>query len=321
MEGQYPKIAVDELIDLLDEYISDNKIQSRPAILWIDKPTFTLLNHTGSNPTDITGFALNLAALSNNRIAFWDKAGSPLTDHKYISDNGVVRLITEEERYTFCLPSVIKKSNDGELITKVFIHTPLACTIGDEGITSIQYGVMIHEKLSIAVFLFFPLSWKESIYADLSAYDQFLCSTPIEKVISQWLKRVSEKNANGFQLVDNFYLDFLKQNPEYLRQVHPDDWERASQQIISNVRNLLITNDDKLFPDGNLDFNALGDYLDKLPDEHWLRWFNSQSFDIHTKQPNRLNIFKYILCDLWNIVGINRPKIEEALHKYHNILP
>lgn len=165
MQRDTSDITVEHLLNLIDDYINGLK-QERPLIIWCEEAAIR----------DPHSFANNLSNKYFPKVAFYNWAGSPLTGHKKQFKDGKVAEITLEERMSFCIPKdVIRIDDDGSLISKVYIHSPVMCTIGENGLTSIEYGQMIHEKLHLPVILLFHESYRPRIIADMSGYDQYIC--------------------------------------------------------------------------------------------------------------------------------------------------
>lgn len=166
------KITLDGLFEMVSDCLS-NKKQETPAIVWFDGK-LVLDNNTFQ---DYAAFGLWLSEQFPSKVVCWDKAGSPLTDRtrRYDKDGNIIA-ISDEERNEFCVPDLIKSEN-GKLVTKLFIHFMYICYIGEKGPTSIEYGIQLHDKLNLPVMLFYPYAWKDRIeaMADLSGYEQYIC--------------------------------------------------------------------------------------------------------------------------------------------------
>lgn len=317
------KISVDELVEMVKA--SKSSKQKKPVIVWFENVSGDILKYASfGEPIDL---ALSLSE-ADDEIAFnWD-AGSPLTDHDKCIDGDKVRNITDEERYAFIIPSCVKISGSGELITKVYLHSSYIPYIGKKGLNSIQFAEMVHDKLNLPVFLLFPLKWKEKMNADFSAFDEFLCSDSLENVKHRWLERVEGKNENGYQIVDSFFLDFLKTAPNELLTCEFDKgqddvigitcryekWEKLSERLRKVLKREIVPlscgdNSNKemiqekynlLFTDGNLNFDALRELLEQIPKEVWEKWYNKNDFELEinkvlNKESNRLDVIKSFL--------------------------
>ena len=150
------KITVDELVSLIQEYKDGLKNQKKPEIIWFDKVEGDLLKYSPNGYYEDLAYTLSK---QDEEIALNPQTGSPLTDHNQIYDekNKGVRTITEKERYSFILPSAIKFDENGNIISKVYLHTSPTLYIGKNGLTSLEYSKMVFDNLHLPVLLFFPL--------------------------------------------------------------------------------------------------------------------------------------------------------------------
>ena len=166
-------ITVDELVQLIKELKSGTKTQERPVVVWFDKVGGDLLKYT--KWCNVEDFGMELAKQDPEICYNWE-TGSPFTDHIQCLDpeNGV-RNITEEERYSFIIPSAIKFDKNGRMIPKIYIHASLSPYMGKNGLTSIQFAKMVYDNLGLPVFLFFPKELKNKIEDDFSGYDECIC--------------------------------------------------------------------------------------------------------------------------------------------------
>lgn len=315
--------SVDELVEMVKA--SKSSKQKKPVIVWFENVSGDILKYASfGEPYDL---AVSLSK-ADDEIALNHDAGSPLTDHDKCIDGDKVRNITDEERYAFIIPSCVKISGSGELITKVYLHSSYIPYIGEKGLNSIQFAEMVHDKLNLPVFLLFPLKWKKKMKADFSAFDEILCSDELENVKDRWLKRVAGKNENGYQIVDSFFLDFLKTAPNELLTCEFDKgqddvigitcryerWEKLSERLREELKIKIVPlscgeNSNKemiqekynlLFTDGNLNFDALRELLEQIPKEVWEKWYNKHDFELEinkglNKESNRLDVIKSFL--------------------------
>lgn len=336
-------ISVDELVEMVKA--SKSSKQKKPVIVWFENVSGDILKYASfGEPFDL---ALSLSN-ADDEIAFNRDTGSPLTDHDKCIDGDKVRNITDEERYAFIIPSCVKISGSGELITKVYLHSPIIPYIGEKGLNSIQFAEMVHDKLNLPVFLLFPLKWKEKMNADFSAFDEILCSDELENVKNRWLERVEGKNENGYQIVDSFFLDFLKTAPNELLTcefdkgqddvvfgIRYEKWEKLSERLREELKIEIVPlscgeNSNKemiqekynlLFTDGNLNFDALRELLEQIPKEVWEKWYNENDFELAinkvlNKESNRLDVIKsFLVSDSGSFPEI--ATIE--LLKFHNL--
>ena len=337
-------ISVDELVEMVKA--SKSSKQKKPVIVWFENVSGDILRYASiGEPYDL---AVSLSK-ADDEIALNGDAGSPLTDHDKCFDGDKVRNITDEERYAFIIPSCVKISGSGELITKVYLHSPIIPYIGEKGLNSIQFAEMVHDKLNLPVFLLFPLKWKEKMNADFSAFDEILCSDELENVKNRWLERVEGKNENGYQIVDSFFLDFLKTAPNELLTCEFDKgqddvigitcryekWEKLSERLREELEIEIVPlscgeNSNKemiqekynlLFTDGNLNFDALRELLEQIPKEVWEKWYNKHDFELEinkvlNKESNRLDVIKSFLVSAPASFPMNAT-IE--LLKFHNL--
>lgn len=332
------KITVDELVTLIQELKSGNKNQAKPAIVWFDKVEGDILRYDADHG-DWVGLA-NALAKNDNEIAVNPESGSPFTDHKklYDEEKNIVRDITKEERYSFVLPPVIKFDDEGKLTTKCYIHYSWEPYIGDDGLTTLEYSKMIHEKMKLPVFLFFPIGFKEKINGDFSEYEEFLCTDDPENIKERWFRRVSEKDEDNIQIIDNFFLDFLKTAPnellsyDFIEEPHwcinPSykGWERMNERMLEGVEEIceLVDPDFNplhLFTDGNLDFDKLATFLDSIPKDKWEDWVKANKLHLEhidnlTTENDRIKIFKvFIGTDFGGFPS----SCSEALLEFHGI--
>lgn len=337
-------ISVDELVEMVKA--SKSSKQKKPVIVWFENVSGDILRYASiGEPYDL---AVSLSK-ADDEIALNGDAGSPLTDHDKCFDGDKVRNITDEERYAFIIPSCVKISGSGELITKVYLHSPIIPYIGEKGLNSIQFAEMVHDKLNLPVFLLFPLKWKEKMNADFSAFDEILCSDELENVKNRWLERVEGKNENGYQIVDSFFLDFLKTAPNELLTCEFDKgqddvigitcryekWEKLSERLREELEIEIVPlscgeNSNKemiqekynlLFTDGNLNFDELRELLEQIPKEVWEKWYNKHDFELEinkglNKESNRLDVIKSFLVSY--PAGFPMNATIELL-KFHNL--
>lgn len=344
-------ISVDELVEMIEAGKSSK--QDKPVVVWFENVSGDILKYASfGEPIDL---ALSLSEADDD-IALNLETGSPLTDHDTCIEGGKIKKITDNDRYKFLIPSCVRISGSGKLITKVYIHSSYTPYIGEKGLDSIQFAEMVHSKLNIPVFLLFPLKWKEKMNADFSSYDEFLCSDSLENVKHRWLKRVEGKNKDGHQIVDNFFLDFLKTAPNELLTCEFDKeqddvfgikcryekWENMSKRLRKELKNELVPlscgeNSDKemieekfnlLFVDGNLNFDALRELLEQISKEGWEKWYRRNRRRINrndlelainkvlNEESNRLDVIKTFFASNPGDLPVNAT-IE--LLKFHNL--
>ena len=309
------KITVDKLVELVNESKTGHTRQEKPIVVWFDRVEGDIMKYAEYG--DYIGLATALAN-TDNEIALNLETGSPFTDHKKVIDNGVVRDITEKERFSFIIPSAIKFDDKGKMIPKVYIHSSWTSNMGKNGFTSIEFSKMVHDNLKLPVFLFYPIEWREKIDDDFSGYEEYLCTDNLEDIKKRWFERVSGKNDEGFQIVDNFYLNFLRTAPDELlssdyttenefKLVYPrfQKWEHMSRRMRNELNNLydvaeLDYNKDLFFADGNLDFDRVAEFLDMIPEDKWKECFDDVMFEIKdikgiTPESDRLKTFKVFI--------------------------
>lgn len=312
------RISVEELVSLIQENKTGNKKQPKPAIVWFNKVEGDILKY--SKCGNCLGLAKALAE-KDNEIALNLQVGSPLTDSTigYDESKNVVRDITENERHSFILPNVMKYEPTGLMLTKCYIHSSIIPYIGKKGPTTLEFSKMLHDKLKIPVFLFFPLKFREKIESDFSDYVEYLCEDNLEDIKKRWIDRVSGKDADDFQLIDNFYLDFLKTAPDAIlsHDFAKDDkmgvlpryqkWEELSSRmrniILQELSELVYAEYDpnNFFTDGNLDFDKVGHFLELIPENKWKEWVEDNSLNLEitpnfTSEGDRMELFKIFIC-------------------------
>lgn len=348
------KIRFKELIEMIFNHVNDEVPQTKPSIIWFDNVDSDLLQFTNMPTPAHFGWSLSKI---DNRIAFWENTGSPLTGPKHkIDSEGKVVLISEEERYKFCFPSHIIKFENDQLITKVFIHSPFCgeLQIGDNGLNSIEYGILFHQKMNIPVFIFYPFEWKNDLKVDISEYEEYLCSYSKEEEKNNWLQRASKVKPDGFQIVDNFYLDFLKSAPEKFMSYKFDSiprygvtfcsydrWEYIGRrfrdciseictgnEIYNNPTKTQIKKFHSVFKDGNLDLEILKGIINTIPSDLWEKWINDHKYyfkytsDLKTEIKNleNKNRMEYILSLLSYVPTkeSNLPlEVCDAIYEFH----
>lgn len=341
-------ISFEELSAMIKQYADGSKKQDRPQIVWIDDNIAEIVKYR-----DVIGFASSLGK-SDEKIAFYDKAGSPLTDHEHRLDNdGNLVKISEKERMSFTIPSpAIKYDDKGNLITRLFIHSPFICYIGEKGLTSLEYGVLVHENLNIPTILMYPLNFRERILAkgSISGYDELFCSESAEEYVKKWL-------ASAEKSVYDFYLDFLKASPWehidsfkfdpryksikgfYATFCSPLRWEDASgkveyelrvlintlfatseESVLNKVRNLL-----PVLSGNRILFDNLEKILALAPEDTWQDWLSTQGYDTFkvnptlSKESPRIDILKSYLCS-FSLLGNIPEETRHALLKYHKLM-
>lgn len=338
------ELSVDELVNLITELKTGQKTQERPVVVWVDKVEGDILKYADYG--DYRGLAQSFCD-NDGRVVFNAQIGTSFTGHDYyIDENGDKKKITDSLRNQFFIPEVIRSNSNGDIITKIYIHSPLSCNIGEKGITSAQLGKMIKDKLGISVFMFYPLSWREKFKKHFQEYDEVICTDNIDEVKSRWLKRVAEKSENGFQIVDNFFLDFLKTAPNTLlssdfekREVFGclcryEKWEEMSRELIEKVVELFFLDKDvdreptkeekefySLFTDGNLNMENLSVFLSSIPNKLWEEWYQEHEYDFKnypqvTINGDRIEAFKIHLA---TDSGYLPNEATEALLRYHGI--
>lgn len=340
-------IKVKELISLIQDYKEGLKKQNQPEIIWFDKVEGDLLEFTPKGYYEDLAYTLSK---KDEDIVVNDQTGSPLTDHNQIFDEkkNTIRNITEEERYSFILPPVLKFDAKGNISTKVYLHTSPTSYIGKKGLTSLEYSKMVHDKLHLPVLLFFPLRWREKLKKDIDGYKEYVCTDNTEDQKQRWLERVAKKSDDGLQIIDNFYLNFLKLAPNDLLSQDFDDseemvigivplyrnWERISRgmkRLVKELISLQTDGDDKnilfdsLYSDGNLDFSKLSSFLSSIKDENWKEFIEDNLEFNHLKeyhylkdQDNRLDIFKVIAA---SALGYFPREATKALLEFYCISP
>ena len=334
--ADFTKISVDELVSLIKEH-KEGKKQDKPAVVWFENVEGDLVKY--GDHGDYMGFAVGISK-DDDQIALNLDTGSPLTDHVYVYDGNVTRKITEKERREFIVTSAIKPT------TRVYLHSSFTTYMGKNGLDSVEYAKMVHDNLRLPVFLLFPAYWKEKLDVDFSGYQQYLCTDTLENVKQRWMERAAEKTPEGYQRVDNFFLDFIKVAPNEIvsHEFTPENrdmiqvtyakWEELSYQLQRIIRSLLKINiakgdKDKLeeinarvFPDGNLYFDALSPLLEDITEEQWEEWCEDNNFDIgindyFAEAADRLSAVKaMIACNSGRFPG----NVSEALLKYHGVI-
>ena len=341
------KITVYELISYIQEYKDGSKKQNKPEIIWFDKVEGDLLRYSPLGNYEDLAYSLSK---QDEEITLNDQTGSPYTDHDQVYDGekNIIRKITEEERNSFVLPYAIKFDDNGQIITKVYLHTSPINYHGKKGLTSFQYSKMVHNNLNLPVLLFFPFKWKEKIKENLEGYEEYLCTADLEYQKQRWLERVSKKSNEGIQIVDNYFLDFLKQAPNNLLSQDFDDseeevlgifpryqkWESISNEmkrLVKELINLQTEGNDKknlfdsLYSDGNLDFGKLSSFLSNINDAKWdefledsLELKHLKNYQHITDQGNRLEIFKLLAS---SHLGYFPSEATESLLEFYGIYP
>ncbi|MDE7135992.1 MAG: hypothetical protein K2N91_05120 [Muribaculaceae bacterium] len=339
------RFSVDELVNHIQEYADTDKKQERPVIVWFeDNVEGDILKYSDTSASAV-GLASALSK-SNCKIAYYDNVGSPLTDHDYMAEGDQVKKLSEADRRQFIIPQGVIEPGT----TKVYIHAPHICYIGEKGLTSLEYGAMVHDRLHLPVFIMFKSSWKKRINADLSAYDEYVCTDSNTDVLAKWFERAEEKDSDGYQIVDNFYLDFLKQAPlKYVSyQFDPagpdgvtfcsyDRWESASSKLPNGVLCMIAPpyalnlTDDQLaqfasvFKNGNIDFEALEAVLNTIPEEKWREWLEDHDSFMkrYIQIPDdhkRIEVAKAFFCCDFNTLANIPSEVSVALLKFHGLL-
>lgn len=332
------KISFEELTDLINQYANGTKAQTTPQIIWFDN------NAELVKYRDVPGFASYLGC-SNDRIVFYEKSGSPLTDHDRLKDG---TMITNEMRLSFCLTNLIKFDDHRNLYSRLFIHSPFTCYIGDNGLTSLEYCIMLHENLHMPVILMYPLQYREKIIAEgsIDGYEELMCVDTVEEYVRKWLS-FAENTVN------NFYLDFLKaspwhhitskMDPRYVdvnfntTYCSPVKWEDASKNcayyLIEIIESLLpdeIKNEEisdfvSLINDNKICFERFQKILELIPEEIWIQWQDSDDgyFAMKanprlTKESPRIMFVKSYMCSFAMDNNIPEETIN-ALLAYHHL--
>lgn len=335
-------ITLDKFLTMVEEYANGSLEQPRPIIIWIDNLERELVRMDPHG--DIVGFAGYLSSLYPTVSATY-VPGSPLTGHKYyLTEKGVSR-VSDELRYSLTIDeNVIKYDNNGNLITRLYIHSPFSARLGENGLNSLEYGQILHKHLGIHVILMYPLEWKERFHVDMSDYDQFLCQGDKEDQLTQWFEDVETHNNSGLQVVDNFYLDFLKQCPkEYVSGGFESmkskgatyssysRWEHVSDRLASTIHCVLFgmwTKADSnsrrilhsLFLDGNLSLHLLEEQLNKIENNIWSKRLEylivSEKIEPEYKRLSRIGIVMCHLCGLVTRENISS-EVYAALWKFY----
>lgn len=341
------KLTVDQLVELIQDYKEGRKKQERPMIIWFDKTEGDILKYARHG--DYYGMA---DALSKNdkEIVLNYETGSPFTDHDNVIDEekGVVRKITDAERYSFVIPSSIFIEEEGKTrLPKVYLHSSFTRDMGKKGLTTLEFSKMIHDRLNLPVLLFFPLIWKEKIKDSLEGYEELVCTAPLEDQKKRWFERMTEKSEDGIQKLDNFYIDFLKTAPEDLLSTDFDTsgeivmgivpryekWQtlgRRMHRAVMEVIDLLDKTDDEktailsqVYSDGNLDFDKFEEVLKNIPDDKWAKFIEDEidiykDYEYVEDEGDRNKLFKlHISTDY----GKFPYKATEKLLEFYNIPP
>lgn len=342
------KITVDELVSLIQEYKKGKRSQNNPEIIWFDKVEGDLLKYSPRGNYEDLAYSLSK---QDKEITLNDQTGSPFTDHDQVYDEekNIVRKITEEERNSFILPYAIKFNDNGQIISNVYLHTSPINYHGKKGLTSFEYSKMVHNNLNIPVLLFFPLKWREKNKENLSGYEEYLCTADLEDQKQRWFERVSKKSDKGIQIVDNYFLDFLKQAPNNLLSRDFDEpeevvlgvspgyykWECISndmKRLVKELINLQNEGEDKknlfdsLYSDGNLDFDKLSSFLNSINDANWEEFLKENKTDLKQLKEYQYIIDKGDRLEIFKLLSSGNPlsfpfEATKALLEFHGIFP
>lgn len=168
-------ITFDNLMGIIEGYLEGGK-QEQPVIVWFDCPVVLQQLQEGGMAPGVSGFAQWLSEHFAN-VVFNASPGNPLTNHDYmLSENGRERITDAiRKQNEECIHDAIQSDNDGNLLTKLYIHSPHVFSIGEKGMTSFEYGIMLNSKYSLPNMIFYPVEWKDKISADLSQFAQLTC--------------------------------------------------------------------------------------------------------------------------------------------------
>lgn len=166
-----------------------------------------------------------------------------------------------------------------------------------------------------------------------------------EEANKLWLIRGEKCYRNGRQVVDNFYLDFLKANPEFIDDSEiggvcwcsPEKWERTSSKLPEAVVNLFFprifsfeaASEERkkamqnllasVFKSGSLSFGTLEPELNNIPEEDWMIWIKQNNLSRYTPTHNRISIFKIFLSSSLSMLGNMTITLPEELMRFHNL--
>ena len=311
------KLSVSQVLETVLLTREGKYKSTKPIIIWFDE------NVSGDilefvMPGDRWGLG-NAISSAFNDVLFWSSLGSPM-------------------------------GNVGS--KKIYIHAPYDFSCHKpEILPSIEYGRKIFQELEIPVFLFYPLKSKDNLLSYLQGYDQFFCIDSPENVKERWLERVSSKGDDGKQIVDNFYLEFLRSAPmEFIDRSlapqtikHPLEgniyqyWERASSNLRRGLKSIVMIGDSEFqepseeqvstyrsfYSDGNIDLTRIDTYLNSLPERTWDIWYEENKSSINpflTGSNDRLKAFITYLCNDFNIVGNISDEARVGLLKFHRVI-
>lgn len=334
-------ISFEELTKMISQFADGSVNQTQPQIIWFDN--IAEIARFGS----VADYASYLSS-RNDRIAYDFNAGSPLTDKRHrFNNNGEIVKITDEERFSLAIPvPPIKLDENNHIHTRVYIHSPYIAYIGENGLTSLEQGVMLFNNLHIAVLLMYPLAWRERILKAGNAddYEELFCVAQIEESVRKWLSGAERR-------VNRFYLNFLRNSP--LKHVtskldplyadgnigatfcSPERWEQISYKSEEAVKNLVIScakdsDIDEIkqyFPlisGHEIHFDKLERVLDIVSEKEWQGWLSqcgSWAFNVNSnlsESSPRINVFKSYLCSFPILGNIPDDTVQELL-KYHNL--
>ncbi len=316
------KISVDEAKNLVVSALSDGYVQNEPVIVWLDNMLIDLVAYT--DVLDVEGFALYFQDL-DCRIAV-------LVHPLNIIKNG--------DNYRLSLPisNNAFKVDDGKLTTRVVIFADKGYSyFKEQRETIINQIPIIRQALGIPVFLLLPKKLMDNFDSDLANFRQYLCTEDKKDATERWLKRAECLDSSGKQIVDNFYLDFLKQYPQYIddsfiggtNYCHPSKGEGFNKKMINEVSSIIklaYSKESKeeftqllstRFKNGNLDFSIINNVLEKIPSEDWENWIKSKKLSKSDHDDNRLDFFKNYLCSS-SFMGNLSEGIYEKLQDFHN---
>lgn len=342
----FKSISLKELLDMINNYIHNPSPSTESIIIWFDNMEVEILEFSPHDDPSGLGQALSN---SNRSISNAITCGELHTSFNNIEKE---RNYSAEESPEIPLnvPSFFIRTKDDILPkTRLFIFSPFLCPEPEEYVKSLTEIETLNSKLNIPFIIFLKSEWEKQLPAISKNYKEYTCVERQDDKKSKWMERVSHNNKYGFQYLDNFYLDFLRQAPnDFISynigsgKTYVDTfcsfgrWEYTGYHFFNAIYSIItmgnpwgakptknqIKNLQSSYRDGNLDLKALSQVLDSLQEDLWKDWVKSNQFSL--KNNPHLNnaskrieyVITYLCYDLF-LVGNILPAAQKALLEFN----
>lgn len=342
-------LSFKELLDMISDYVYNEVDQKKPVIVWFENMELEILEYSNSKFSDPAGLGQTLCT-KYRCIANAITSGELRLSYNESNDWKKEQTDTKKNDFPrFSPPSFVIQKVTRENIpkTKFFIFSPFDL-LSEDYESSLKRVNYIHSILNIPVLIFFKFDWKDQLKGIFTGCEEYLCAQSNEDKKTQWFERVSQKNELGFQIIDNFYLDFLKQVPNEMVSYDIGSgerlgfkfcnfarWEQTTSRLPKEILNIItfgnkwgeeITAEQRTkfrfsFKDGNLDLKKFSEVLDTIPEQIWNDWIKEHQYSFENnknlqKDSNRIEYVVTRLCDDLFFLNI-LPSVQKELLKFN----